>query len=131
MIGGGRDGATMIHSTRLALACFAAALASTAALADAGPVATGREGDAPPTAQAPLSLPEERAARERVEQAEFEMMWPDRRPHGEVVMGIGTHGYRHFGGMVVAPVGKSGTVAIAVEHMEIGGGRKAKAPAAQ
>lgn len=38
----------------------------------------------------------------------------DRAVHGEVGVGMGTGGYREFHGSMVAPVGQTGTVAIAV-----------------
>jgi hypothetical protein len=42
----------------------------------------------------------------------------DRRPHGEVWAGVGTHGYRELGGVVTQPVGKCGSVTIAIDKME-------------
>jgi hypothetical protein len=48
----------------------------------------------------------------------------DRRPHGEVWAGIGTRGYRELGGVVTQPVGKCGSVTIAVDKMESDGPRR-------
>ena len=39
---------------------------------------------------------------------------PDRAVHGEVGVGIGTGGYREFHAAMVAPLGSTGTVAIAI-----------------
>jgi hypothetical protein len=50
---------------------------------------------------------------------------PDRRPHGEVWGGVGSHGYREAGGVVTAPVGKCGSVSVLVDRTEGGlGGRR-------
>lgn len=43
---------------------------------------------------------------------------PDRKPHGEVWAGIGTHGYREVGGVVTQPIGDCSSVTIAVSHTE-------------
>jgi hypothetical protein len=48
---------------------------------------------------------------------------PDRKPHGEVWAGIGTHGYREVGGVVTQPIGDCGSVTIAVSHSEADFGR--------
>lgn len=42
----------------------------------------------------------------------------DRRPHGEVWAGVGTHGYRDVGTAMTAPVGKCGSVSIAIDRAE-------------
>ena len=50
---------------------------------------------------------------------------PDKRAHGEVFAGVGTHGYREVGGVVCVPLGDkaSATIAIDVGHMD-GWGRR-------
>jgi hypothetical protein len=40
---------------------------------------------------------------------------PDRKPHGEVFAGVGTHGYREVGGVVCVPVGDNGSVTLAID----------------
>jgi hypothetical protein len=44
---------------------------------------------------------------------------PDRRPHGVVGVGIGTNGYRDAFATVALPVGKTGTLAVAVEDTQL------------
>jgi hypothetical protein len=44
----------------------------------------------------------------------------DRKPHGEVWAGAGTHGYRDVGTAMTAPVGKCGSVSIMVDRTEGG-----------
>jgi hypothetical protein len=41
---------------------------------------------------------------------------PDRKVHGEVGAGIGTGGYREAYASMIAPVGQTGTVAVAVDQ---------------
>ncbi|HZZ34852.1 MAG TPA: hypothetical protein VFE03_03940 [Caulobacteraceae bacterium] len=54
----------------------------------------------------------------------------DKQAHGEIDVGIGTHGYRHIGGVVCKPIGENGSVTIAVDHTEWGGyGRRRLAEA--
>jgi hypothetical protein len=48
---------------------------------------------------------------------------PDRKPHGEVWAGIGTHGYRDVGGVVTQPIGDCGSVTVAISHTEANFGR--------
>lgn len=48
---------------------------------------------------------------------------PDKKPHGEVYAGVGTNGYRQFGGVVCQPLGRGGAVTVAVDHSEWGRGR--------
>lgn len=50
----------------------------------------------------------------------------DRKPHGEVWAGIGTHGYREIGGVVTQPIGDCGYVSIAISHTEADFGRHAR-----
>ncbi|CAN7585189.1 hypothetical protein LJR225_004385 [Phenylobacterium sp. LjRoot225] len=45
----------------------------------------------------------------------------DRKPHGEVWAGVGTHGYRNVGTAMTAPVGKCGSLSIMVDRTEGGG----------
>lgn len=44
----------------------------------------------------------------------------DRRVHGEMGVAAGTGGYRSVYGSMVAPLGETGTVAIAVENSDFG-----------
>lgn len=46
----------------------------------------------------------------------------DRQPHGEVWAGVGTHGYRDVGTAMTAPIGKCGSVSIAIDRTEGGFG---------
>jgi hypothetical protein len=48
------------------------------------------------------------------------MQPPDKRPHGEVFGGVGTHGYREAGGVVCLPVGDHSAVTLAVDVGRIG-----------
>lgn len=41
---------------------------------------------------------------------------PDRKPHGEIWGGIGTHGYREGGAAVTAPLGDCGSATIIVDE---------------
>jgi len=133
-----------ICSRRVTFAAFALALAGAAQAAEApdGPMATAGASGAPPSAQAQVQTtaaphapaaapaaprstaeqiddfirsspaarpsPEEMAA---MDEAEIE---PDRRVHGTVEVGVGTHGYRHVGVTAHYPVGKTGHVSVAV-----------------
>ena len=45
---------------------------------------------------------------------------PDRKPHGEVFGGSGTHGYREAGGVVCVPIGDHASVTVAVDAARIG-----------
>ena len=42
----------------------------------------------------------------------------DRRPHGEVWVGVGTRGYREIGGVVTQPIGDCASVTVAFSHTE-------------
>jgi len=46
---------------------------------------------------------------------------PDKNPHGEVYGGVGTHGYREYGGAVCVPVGDNVAVTIAVDRTQYKG----------
>lgn len=50
----------------------------------------------------------------------------DRQLHGEVWAGVGTHGYRDVGTAVTAPVGRCGSVSIAIDRSQgaLGGWRR-------
>ena len=50
----------------------------------------------------------------------------DRQVHGEVWAGVGTHGYRDVGTAMTAPVGRCGSVSIAIDRSEgsFGGWRR-------
>ena len=45
---------------------------------------------------------------------------PDKKPHGEVWGGVGTHGYRDVGGVVCIPVGDHSAVTLAVDSTRWG-----------
>ncbi|HEV2366242.1 MAG TPA: hypothetical protein VGS12_18840 [Caulobacteraceae bacterium] len=49
---------------------------------------------------------------------------PDRKPHGEVFGGVGTHGYREAGGVVCQPLGDHAAVTIAIDAAHIDGWRR-------
>lgn len=50
------------------------------------------------------------------------MVAPDGKPHGAVWAGIGNHGYRDGGVAVTAPLGRCGSVSIAIDRSEGGFG---------
>lgn len=108
------------------------------ALADEGPITTGRTGDlAPATAPAaPLGQVQPAAAEapgdwarrvmagepapEEVAEAQ-QGRCPtrvDTKPHGEVWAGIGTGGYREVGGVVTQTIGDCATVTIGMSRTE-------------
>lgn len=125
--------------TALAAALILAAFAG-AALADEGPIATGRAADLAPASApaAPLgqvgrtaAAPEapgdwarrvmagESAPKEVAEALQGRCPTRiDSRPHGEVWAGIGTGGYREFGGVVTQPLGDCATVTIGMSRSE-------------
>jgi hypothetical protein len=39
-------------------------------------------------------------------------------PHGEVVAGVGTHGYRELGGAICQPVGQNGAVSLSIDDTQ-------------
>ena len=43
---------------------------------------------------------------------------PDRKPHGEVWVGVGTRGYREIGGVVTQPIGDCGRITLGFSHSE-------------
>ncbi|MBS0412503.1 MAG: hypothetical protein JSR86_21490 [Proteobacteria bacterium] len=43
---------------------------------------------------------------------------PDKSAHGEVHVGVGTHGYRQIGGSVCKPIGDNGAIAIAIDKVD-------------
>ena len=45
----------------------------------------------------------------------------DDRPHGQVWAGAGTRGYRELGGVVTQPIGRCGSVTVAIDRSEGGG----------
>ena len=104
-------------------ALAAATMAPAAARAADDVVATGRA-DPPPAATAEELL----AQLEAIPTAADDRMEvdppfaPPRRVHGEMSVAIGTGGYRSVAGSAVIPVGKNGTVGIAVELSEGGRG---------
>ncbi|HET6970562.1 MAG TPA: hypothetical protein VFH92_05500 [Phenylobacterium sp.] len=50
----------------------------------------------------------------------------DGKPHGEVWAGVGTRGYREVGGVVTQPLGKCGSLTIAVDRTEGNFGRRGR-----
>lgn len=130
-----------MNAIALAAALSVAAFAG-AALAEDGPIATGRAGD-PPTAQAqaqaaPISpgleptlrteAPGDWARRvmagepapEEVAEAQ-QGRCPtrvDNKPHGQVWGSVGTGGYREIGGVVTQPLGDCATVTIGMSRTE-------------
>jgi len=42
----------------------------------------------------------------------------DGKPHGEAWAGIGTGGYRNVGGVVTLPVGRCGSLTLAIDHSQ-------------
>ncbi len=132
-----------MNAIALAAALSVAAFAG-AALAEDGPIATGRAGD-PPTAQAqaqaaPISpgleptlrteAPGDWARRvmagepapEEIAEAQ-QGRCPtrvDNKPHGQVWGSVGTGGYREIGGVVTQPLGDFATVTIGMSRTEEG-----------
>ena len=128
-----------MNAIALAAALSVAAFAG-AALAEDGPIATGRAGDPPTTTTqaAPISpgleptlrteAPGDWARRvmagepapKDVAQAQQGRcpVRVDKRPHGEVWAGIGTGGYREVGGVVTQPIGDCATVTIGMSRTE-------------
>ncbi|MDP3383904.1 MAG: hypothetical protein Q8S47_11320 [Phenylobacterium sp.] len=130
-----------MNAIALAAALSVAAFAG-AALAEDGPIATGRAGD-PPAAQAqaqaaPISpgleptlrteAPGDWARRvmagepapEEVAEAQ-QGRCPtrvDNKPHGQVWGSVGTGGYREIGGVVTQPLGDCATVTIGMSRTE-------------
>lgn len=128
-----------MKSAALAAALFVTAFAG-AALADDGPIATGRTGD-PPAATAPAEQIGGRL--EPMARAEAPGDWARRvmagepapeavaeapqgrcpsrvnnKPHGQVWGGVGTGGYREVGGVVTQPIGDCATVTIGMSRTE-------------
>lgn len=123
----------------LAAALFVTAFAG-AALADDGPITTGRTGDPPASTASAEQIggrlePMARAeapgdwarrvmagepAPEEIAEAQ-QGRCPsrvDRRPHGEVWGGVGTGGYREVGGVVTQPIGDCATLTIGMSRTE-------------
>lgn len=50
----------------------------------------------------------------------------DGKPHGEVWAGIGNHGYREVGGVVTQPIGKCGSLTVAVDKTDGNFGRRGR-----
>ncbi len=119
----------------LALAAFAA-FAAPALAADEGPISTARAApapvavaaaavEAPPAAAAPAAsqdigaqiadyLASSPAALPEDPYGVVADEAPDRKVHGEVSVAVGSHGYRSLYARSDMPVGKTGTVSIAV-----------------
>ncbi|MDO8408760.1 MAG: hypothetical protein Q7S93_01665 [Phenylobacterium sp.] len=123
----------------LAAALLVAAFAGPA-LAEEGPIATGRADSPPPVtaSAAPIGQAQESVLRaeapgdwarrvmagepapEEVAQAQ-QGRCPtrvDKRPHGEVWGSVGTGGYREVGGVVTQPIGDCATVTIGMSRSE-------------
>jgi hypothetical protein len=122
----------------LATALLVAAFAGSA-LADEGPIATGRADNPPAStaASAPIGQGLEPTLRAEApgdwarrvmagepapeEVAEAQGRCPtrvDKRPHGEVWGSVGTGGYREVGGVVTQPIGDCATVTIGMSRTE-------------
>ena len=111
-------------SRPLAPILAALALAAGPAVADEV-IATAPAAGAPPAAPAgpePLQLPVHRRGGD-VLRPLGPCGAPDRRPHGEVWAGVGTHGYREGGGVVCTPLGDHAAATIAVDAGRYGGRR--------
>lgn len=115
----------------LAIAAFGLALAGSARADEAIPTAAGGVG-APASAPPPSDLeqPSPFAADD-----EIERIGPcgdirpasapaDRKPHGQVEVGVGTGGYRHVAAAVCKPIGENGAVAVAIDYTKWDGGRR-------
>ncbi|MBW8815512.1 MAG: hypothetical protein JF588_18985 [Caulobacterales bacterium] len=50
----------------------------------------------------------------------------DGKPHGEVWAGVGNHGYREVGGVVTQPLGRCGSLTVAVDRTEGNFGRRGR-----
>jgi hypothetical protein len=50
----------------------------------------------------------------------------DGKPHGEVWAGVGNHGYREVGGVVTQPLGKCGSLTVAIDRTEGNFGRRGR-----
>lgn len=98
----------------------ATVLAAEAAPADADtPVATGKGQSAPPaTPQTEIQTADDSLV------SSEEDGKPDRKPHGFISAGVGTHGYREVAGAVTLPIGETGQVTIAIDDAHIDGRRR-------
>jgi hypothetical protein len=109
-------------------AAFAGALAAGPALADA-PMATAPEvglaapqpsAPAPPLAGPGATAPDAQPV--AMGPCGPEKVRPDgsleTKPHGEVEAGVGTQGYRHFGGTVCQPIGQNAAVAVSISESQ-------------
>jgi len=119
--------------TRLfALVAVAALLAGTSASADET-VATATAADAhPPAAQAPGAAAPQTIAADRPAHSDDFLMTacgPERvndqgvvenKPHGEVSVGAGTHGYSEVGGTVCQPLPGGGFVSVTAGQTRFG-----------
>jgi hypothetical protein len=100
-----------------ALGLITALVAATPALAEEAPLATASTTTAPAMSTADqidtwlrsspaLAAPD-------LDAEPRSMTFDDRKLHGEVTIGVGTRGYRHFSMRATAPVGESGRVSVA------------------
>lgn len=81
---------------------------------------------APPLGAAPIQLGPDDQPIAPAEAGCNGLASPDGKPHGVVWAGVGTHGYRDMGTAVTAPLGKCGSVSIAIDRTEgaFGGWRR-------
>ena len=123
----------MIRALSIALAAGALTLAgvATASAQETISTAAGAPAPAPAASAAPIVLSDTRdeddagpllvgpcGAVGQVRDGQVEK--PDKKPHGEVWAGVGTHGYREAGGVVCQPIGDHSAVTIAVDAAHLG-----------
>jgi hypothetical protein len=108
--------------TRTVLGLAALMMAGAPALAQDGPIASARPVDTTDV-QIRQYLDAASAAPTEVEGdgVTTPLLPPDRKPHGEFGVGIGTNGYREAYASTVVPVGDVGTAAIAVSDTRFNG----------
>ncbi len=108
--------------TKTALALAALLLAGAPAFAQDGPIASARPVDVTDVQirqylDAASATPTEAEG----DGVTTPLLPPDRKPHGEFGVGIGTNGYREAYASTVVPVGDVGTAAIAVSDTRFNG----------
>lgn len=113
-------GDVMRHVMRLELALLLAMAAAPALGAEPEPMATQVTAALPalPPAAAPAPLPESFAPEETAQPGEG-----DGKVHGMVVVGVGTGGYREAAMALHGQLANGAEVAIAVDTVQMGGGR--------
>jgi hypothetical protein len=112
---------------RLTLAAMLLACAAPA-WAD-GPVSTtsAAQASAPQPSDVPPPLPANSAAMHGAQPVAMGPCGPEKvkpdgtletAPHGEVVAGVGTRGYRELGGTICQPVGQNGAVSLSIDDTQ-------------